>query len=131
MALTDDLPINVYDMVIATTGDSMAPSGIAKAIAHHRGMVKNPRVLFKGDPNKVRGTRKIYGEPELILWDEVEWINHSFDIDPNVKNIVIDSLSTLDAKAQIHASCVKDDCSWKQGQVAKWCNKYPKKGRKR
>jgi hypothetical protein len=129
MALTDDLPINVYDMMIATAGESMAPSASFMKLMH-RGMAKS--YVHFSTP-RAKGNHKIYGTPPTaMLWDDLIGSEWTVDIDPRlVKTIVIDSLSALEDREIMRISCMEDDCTWKQGQVAKWCNKYPKKGRKR
>ena len=37
------------------------------------------------------------------------------------------SLALLDAEDILYRTCGEDRCSWKEGQVARWCNKYSTK----
>jgi len=112
--------INMCTKNTATASSSMAPSVIAAGITMHHGMAKDPFIFFKGKGHsqRIRGTTNFIANMEM----------GPLSIVPT---IVIDSLSFLDRQDILYRNCYEDDCSWKQGQVAKWCNKYPKKGRKR
>ena len=121
--------INLYAKNIATAGVTMGMGDIYKRILiPHRGNGKTSMQfpsMVRSKPN-IRGTIKRYSRPEVMIWDDMDFLSYTVGLPPKPK-----SLALLDAEDILFRDCMEDDCTWKQGQVAKWCNKYPKKGRKR